>query len=107
MLELFMPALNNLAGGLGKGLGDAIGGGGGGPSTSGGFNDARSSFDASGWTVSTGSSKATGGARSGAGADLSGQATMPLANTASQAGVMWPLALLLLGMVFIKKKGGK
>lgn len=98
-----MPAISNLAGGLGKGLGDAIGGGGG-PLVSGGTVDARSAFDGSGWTVSTGSSKAAGGSRTG-GADLGGMAGYPMGglNTASQAGVMLPLALLLLGMVFIKK----
>lgn len=44
------------------GLGSALGGGGG-PNVSGAPVDARSFMDGSGWVVSTGSSKATGGNR--------------------------------------------
>jgi len=53
-------AVGSLAGGLGKGLGDAIGGGPAVPMISGGPVDSRSFMDGSGWTVSTGSSKANG-----------------------------------------------
>ncbi len=53
----------SLFGGIGQGIGDAIGGGGG-PMVSGGTVDARSFMDGSGWTVSTGKSKADGGDRS-------------------------------------------
>jgi hypothetical protein len=104
----FMPAIGNLASGLGKGLGDAIGGGGGGgPMVSGGTVDARSSFDGSGWTVSTGASKATGGARTG-GADLGGMPAEPFGpNAASQAGFGWLPALLLLGVALAWKAGSK
>jgi|GEM_PF-6593992 len=107
MLQAFMPAISNLAGGLGKGLGDAIGGGGG-PMVSGGSVDARSAFDGSGWTVSTGSSKATGGARSGGGSDMGGTSAPPWASSgASQAGFGWLPALLLLGVALAWKAGGK
>lgn len=50
------------AGAFMGGLGQAIGGDPG-PAISGGTTDARSFMDGSGWTVSTGSSKATGGNR--------------------------------------------
>lgn len=104
MMEMMAPAIANFAGGLGKGLGDAIGGGGG-PMVSGG--DARSAFDGSGWTVSTGSSRATGGARTG-GADLGGAAASPFGfggGQVSQAGFGWLPALLLLGVALAWKAG--
>lgn len=65
MFETLMPAVSNFAGNLGKGVGEAIGGGGG-PLVSGtGSTDARGFMDGSGWTVSTGSSRATGGTSGG------------------------------------------
>lgn len=66
MLASLMPAVGNFAGGIGKGIGDAIGGGGGGPLVSGtGPSDSRGFMDGSGWTVSTGGGRATGGTSGG------------------------------------------
>lgn len=67
----------NLGSGLGKGIGDALGGAPAGPAISGSSMDSRSFMDGSGWTVSTGGSKATGSTR-GDGPDLSG--SQPSAN---------------------------
>ncbi len=105
MLEMFLAskAGASLAGGIGKGLGDAIGGGGG-PMVSGGTTDARSMMDGSGWTVSTGSSRATGGRAGGA---TMGQPTAPAFGYADQAGMNPLLALALAGAfaAFIIKRG--
>lgn len=60
MLEMLLNS--QAAAGLMKGVGQAIGGDPG-PAISGGTVDARSFMDGSGWTVSTGSSKAIGGNR--------------------------------------------
>ncbi|MDN3923312.1 hypothetical protein QWJ38_23920, partial [Pelomonas sp. PFR6] len=84
--------------GLGKGVGDAISGGGG-PMISGGSTiDSRSFMDGSGWTVSTGGSRATGGT-SGGGGMGTGATGAPFAGAtamqASQAG-MNPLLMLAL-----------
>lgn len=63
MLDMLAQMGATFAGGVGKGVGDAISGaGGGGPMVSGGgTNDARSFMDGSGWTVATGRSTAKGG----------------------------------------------
>jgi hypothetical protein len=110
MLPAMMPAIANFAGGLGKGLGDAIGGGGG-PMVSGGGWDFRSAFDNSGWTVSTGSSKATGGARSGGGPDMTGQPQGPIGQAMAipqQAGLGWIGLVLMVGLgVYFVARGGK
>lgn len=60
MLELLAnsKAASSFFGGLGSALGGDPG-----PVVSGGTVDARSFMDGSGWTVSTGSSRATGGNR--------------------------------------------
>lgn len=76
--------------------------GAGGPMTSGsGLWDMRNSFDGSGWTVSTGGSKATGGARTGG---IGDQGTQPQGavgqsmGMAQQAGIGYIGALLLAGV---------
>lgn len=58
MLEIMAA---QLAGGLGKSLGDGISGGSGPLVSGGGALDARSFMDGSGWTVATGGSRARGG----------------------------------------------
>lgn len=77
--------VGNLGSGLGKGLGDAIGGGGG-PMISGSQLDARSFMDGSGWTVSTGGSKAEGGKSGGASSGSGGAATPHPGYGVTQAG---------------------
>lgn len=94
-----------LGGGLGKGLGDAIGGGG--PMVSGGTTDARSGMDGSGWTVTTGGSRATGATRGSGGLDMSGQPSMPIGQ-ASMAGFSGLPMLLMAGLfVYFLARGGK
>jgi hypothetical protein len=89
------------------GLGEAIGGGGG-PMVSGAPVDARSFMDGSGWTVSTGSSRATGGAREQTGDPFgASSATMPgeapaLAGFGGLAGGL--MLLVFMGMIV---KAGK
>lgn len=53
----------SFGGSLGAGLGNALGGGG--PLVSGASVDGRGFLDGSGWTVATGSSRATGGTSGG------------------------------------------
>lgn len=92
----------NLAGSLGQGLGSALGGGG--PMVSGGSVDAKSWMDGSGWTVSTGSSKASGGDRSG-GANTGAAPAAASPFQPQQAGMNW-LLLLAFGSVlwaFVRK----
>lgn len=103
MLELLA---SKGVGALMGGLGEAIGGGG--PMVSGAPVDARSFMDGSGWTVSTGSSRATGGPREQS-ADPFGasSATMPgeapaLAGFGGLAGAL--LLLVFMGMIV---KAGK
>ena len=103
-------ALGSLAGGIGKGLGDAIGGGQAVPMISGGPVDSRSFMDGSGWTVATGGSKTTGATiqgREGFGASVT-QMPQSAYGGAFQSGGM-SLAgfsgstlstLMLLGLVF-------
>lgn len=111
----FSAFAGGLGGGLGKGLGDAIGGGGGGPMISGGGRtDARSGMDGSGWTVSTGGGRATGGARTG-GMDMSGgmsggeEAFAGLGGGGqTMAGVNPLLMIVMIGLaVMFIKRGGK
>lgn len=65
-VDPFAAIFGGMGAGLGQGLGAAIGGAPAGPAISGGAPvDARSFMDGSGWTVSTGSSKATGGKSGG------------------------------------------
>lgn len=109
-------AVGSLAGGLGKGLGDAIGGANRPPVISGGPADSRSFMDGSGWTVSTGSSRASGAAiqqRDGFGASVvqppalsgfgGGLGGMPASGGVAMAGLgSNPLLLLMiLGMVAV------
>jgi hypothetical protein len=102
----FSAFAGQLGGGLGKGLGDAIGGGGG-PMVSGGTTDARSGMDGSGWTVTTGGSRATGATRGSGGLDLSGQPSMPIGQ-ASMAGLGGLPMLLMAGLfVYFVARGGK
>lgn len=101
MLELLASkGVSSLMGGIGEAIG------GGGPMLSGAPVDARSFMDGSGWTVSTGSSRATGGPREQS-ADPFGasSATMPgeapmLAGFNGIAGV---LLLLVIGGMILKK----
>lgn len=99
-LDFLSIANTKAAASLAQGLGEALGGGSG-PIQSGGQTDARSFMDGSGWVVSTGSSKATGGDRT------QGEAWGPstTANTPQplQAGMGVGGGLLLLvfaGMVY-------
>jgi len=83
------------------GLAD-IAGAGGGPQVLSSAVDARSFMDGSGWTVSTGSSKATGGERRDAASMLGGSTIA--APQALQAGVPWWLpAGLLLGLYLMRR----
>jgi hypothetical protein len=96
---------SGLGSGLGKGLGDAIGGGGG-PLISGGGWDFRSNFDGSGWTVSTGNSRATGGARTG-GTSQDGSPAGPV-GLPQQAGLGFVGTLLMVGVfAYFIFNGGK
>lgn len=92
--------VGNLGSGLGKGLGDAIGGGGG-PMVSGGAVDSRSFMDGSGWTVSTGSSRATGGKSGGA----SGGAATPhpgyMGSATQAAGSPWLMLAMAGGLAWM------
>ena len=103
MLELL--ASKGAASFLG-GLGSALGGGGG-PNVSGAPVDARSFMDGSGWVVSTGSSKATGGNREQAESFGESSAAMPgeapaLAGFSGWAGVL--LLLVFAGAVMKAKQ---
>lgn len=95
MLEALLNSKGaaSLMGGLGKGIGDALGGGG--PMVSGGTVDARSFMDGSGWTVSTGSSRATGG-RSGGGT-MAPAAASPFYGGGDSMQAGSPLLMLALG----------
>lgn len=103
--------VGSIGGGLGKGLGDAIGGGG--PLVSGGGAfDGRSAFDGSGWTVSTGSSRATGSTRagSGSGMDLTGapSGAIGMSGGLSTAGLGGIGLLMMVGLaVYFIANGGK
>jgi hypothetical protein len=99
MLQAFMPAINNMAGGVGKGLGEAIGGGGGPLFSGGGSTDARSFMDGSGWTVSIGSAKAMGGARTG-GPELGAMPAGSAFAQPQQAGMQWLMLLAFGGALF-------
>lgn len=97
MLEAILSskAGQSFGGNLGKGLGDALGGGG--PLVSGAQVDGRGFLDGSGWTVSTGASRATGGTSGG----LSAPGTAPNerlwgAAAPQQAGYGWIGAAVLL-----------
>lgn len=89
--------VGSVGAGLGKGIGDAIGGGSA-PLVSGGGWDFRNAFDGSGWTVSTGSSRAQGG--SSGGLDNSGQppALGQSFGLANQAGFGGITAWLMVGL---------
>jgi hypothetical protein len=60
---LASPAAAQMMGGIGQGIGAAIGAPDGPMTSGGGRFDLRSAFDGSGWTVSTGRSSATGSTR--------------------------------------------
>ncbi|MFN3812157.1 MAG: hypothetical protein ACK4S6_16250 [Roseateles asaccharophilus] len=96
--------VGNIGAGLGKGLGDAIGGGGG-PMISGGTTDARGFMDGSGWTVSTGRSRASGGTSGGTRQEAAGQGWQGLG--AQQAGIHPMMALAMAGLfaMFILRAG--
>lgn len=91
---VWQVAAANFAAGLGKGVGDAIAGDSG-PNLSGSSADARSFFDGSGWTVSTGSARATG-------ATLTRSSDPFGPSTLQTAGVSGPWAqLAMLGVVAV------
>lgn len=77
---------------------------------SGGAVDARSGMDGSGWTVSTGGSNAQGGARNGAGLDMSGLPSAPIGQSSSlsMAGFSGIGMLMMVGLfVYFVAKGGR
>lgn len=86
----------NMGAGIGQGIGQALGGGDAGPMMAGGPVDARSFMDGSGWTVSTGSSKATGARQEGRGGF--GAASIAQPSPVAMAGLgdsPWTLLLML------------
>lgn len=91
---------------IGAGVGvasDVIGKETGGSNTAGGPLDARSGFDGSGWTVSTGRSTATGARDARSNTDPQGTGLGPM-----QAGFSTPMIVLMLLVVagyLLKKKG--
>lgn len=92
--------VGNLGSGLGKGLGDAIGGGGG-PLVSGSSMDARSFMDGSGWTVSTGSSRATGGKSGGANGGSGAATPHPGYGVQQAAGSPWLMLAMAGGIAWM------
>lgn len=90
--------IGNMGSGIGKGLGNAISGEGGGPMLSGGTVDARGFLDGSGWTVATGGSRAQGGTSGGTRQDAM-QPAQVFGGGASQAG-MNPLLMLVMAGAF-------
>lgn len=103
MLELLASkGVGSFMGGLGSALG-----GGGGPTTSGAPVDARSFMDGSGWVVSTGSSRASGGDRTqgeGFGPTSNPQAAEPMqAGIGSIGGIV--LLLVVAGAIWKKAAG--
>lgn len=87
----------NMGAGIGQGIGEALGGGGG-PMITGGPVDSRSFMDGSGWTVSTGSSKATGARQEGRGAGGFGAGSVAQPAPMAMAGMgdsPWTILLML------------
>lgn len=93
----------NFAAGVGKGVGDAISGAGDtGPNLSGSSADARSFFDGSGWTVSTGTGRATGATITREG-DPFGPTTLQTAGFGGAGGTWTNVAMLaIMGVVAVK-----
>ena len=104
MFELLAnsKAASSFAGALGSALGGDPG-----PVVSGAPVDARSFMDGSGWVVSTGSSKASGGDRTqgeGFGLTSNPQATVPM--QAGMGGIGGIVLLLVVAGVIWKKANG-
>lgn len=87
----FSAFAGSFGAGLGQGVGDALGGPKGPLISGSGAFDLRGFLDGSGWTVSTGSSKATGATRTQTG-DPWGA---PAGSGAGQAGLPWYIGLPL------------